>query len=75
MEETCCGHETNETISILVSIANLKSSDPVFLAVAFPNPCVEVSDDELVEGFRVADDFFQLSIERIQFGLISSSMR
>ena len=58
MEETRCEHETNETIFILVSIAYLKSSDPVFLAVAFPYSCVEVSDDELVEGLLGSDDFF-----------------
>ncbi|VDL72864.1 unnamed protein product [Nippostrongylus brasiliensis] len=61
VEETCNGHEVKQTIFVFVPIAYPKCSDSVVLATTLSDPCVELTDDELVEGLIMSDDFFQLS--------------
>ncbi|VDL75481.1 unnamed protein product [Nippostrongylus brasiliensis] len=58
VEETCSGREVSQTIYILIPVAYPESSNPVIFAIALSDPCVEVTDDELVKGLLISDDFF-----------------
>lgn len=60
-----------ESIPVFVPFSGTKLPDHVLLFEGHPDFDVKVSDDKLLEGILVTDNFFQLRVESIVSDLIS----